>query len=101
MSAYCVKHEKICKKLKLVLDITKKLCYYNQAFFLCNAFNGVWLSLVERYVRDVEAAGSNPVTPTTKRLLKTMDIVFRSLFFLIGNCVVRRMYIECEALFFI
>ena len=22
----------------------------------------VWLSLVERYVRDVEAAGSNPVT---------------------------------------
>ena len=24
---------------------------------------GVWLSLVERYVRDVEAAGSNPVTP--------------------------------------
>ena len=25
---------------------------------------GVWLSLVERYVRDVEAAGSNPVTPT-------------------------------------
>ena len=25
---------------------------------------GVWLSLVERYVRDVEVAGSNPVTPT-------------------------------------
>ena len=25
--------------------------------------SGVWLSLVERYVRDVEAAGSNPVTP--------------------------------------
>ena len=24
---------------------------------------GVWLSLVERYVRDVEVAGSNPVTP--------------------------------------
>ena len=27
-------------------------------------FNEVWLSLVERYVRDVEAAGSNPVTST-------------------------------------
>ena len=27
-------------------------------------FIGVWLSLVERYVRDVEVAGSNPVTPT-------------------------------------
>ena len=29
--------------------------------------NGVWLSLVERYVRDVEAAGSNPVTPIFER----------------------------------
>ena len=28
--------------------------------------NGVWLSLVERCVRDAEAAGSNPVIPTTK-----------------------------------
>ena len=27
----------------------------------------VWLSLVERYVRDVEAVGSNPVTSTRKR----------------------------------
>ena len=26
-------------------------------------FTGVWLSLVERYVRDVEVVGSNPVTP--------------------------------------
>ena len=25
---------------------------------------GVWLSLVERFVRDEEVAGSNPVTPT-------------------------------------
>ena len=25
---------------------------------------GVWLSLVERYVRDVEVASSNLVTPT-------------------------------------
>ncbi len=27
---------------------------------------GAWLSLVERYVRDVEVAGSNPVAPTRK-----------------------------------
>ncbi len=27
----------------------------------------MWLSLVERYVRDVEVAGSNPVTPTGMR----------------------------------
>lgn len=26
--------------------------------------NGMWLSLVEHYVRDVGAAGSNPVIPT-------------------------------------
>ena len=26
----------------------------------------MWLSLVERYVRDVEVAGSNPVTPIKK-----------------------------------
>ena len=26
-------------------------------------FVGAWLSLVERYVRDVEVAGSNPVAP--------------------------------------
>lgn len=28
-------------------------------------YAGVWLSLVERLVRDQEVAGSNPVTPTT------------------------------------
>ena len=27
------------------------------------SYNGVWLSLVERYVRDVEVASSNLVTP--------------------------------------
>ncbi len=27
--------------------------------------DGVWLSLVERSVRDAEVAGSNPVTPIT------------------------------------
>ena len=32
----------------------------------------VWLSLVERYVRDVEAAGSNPVTSTTSVTLDTV-----------------------------
>ena len=28
--------------------------------------HGVWRSLVARFVRDEEAAGSNPVTPTTQ-----------------------------------
>lgn len=27
--------------------------------------DGLWLSLVERFVRDEEAAGSNPASPTT------------------------------------
>ena len=30
----------------------------------------VWLSLVERYVRDVEVAGSNPVTSTNQKVRK-------------------------------
>ena len=30
--------------------------------------NEVWLSLVEHYVRDVGAAGSNPVIPTKNGL---------------------------------
>ena len=29
--------------------------------------NGMWLSLVERCVRDAEVAGSNPVIPTNKK----------------------------------
>ena len=32
--------------------------------------HGLWLSLVERFVRDEEAAGSNPASPTTRHLLK-------------------------------
>ena len=31
-------------------------------------FIGVWLSLVERYVRDVEVASSNLVTPMFKEI---------------------------------
>jgi hypothetical protein len=40
-----------CKKITL--------CYNHLAV-------GVWLSLVERCVRDAEAVGSNPVTPIIK-----------------------------------
>lgn len=32
-----------------------------------NTCDGMWLSLVERFVRDEEAVGSNPVTPIPKR----------------------------------
>ena len=35
-----------------------------QRSFLSDIKYGVWLSLVERFVRDEEVAGSNPVTPT-------------------------------------
>lgn len=31
---------------------------------------GMWLSLVERCVRDAKAAGSNPVIPTKMKTLK-------------------------------
>ena len=40
-------------------------------------FSGMWLSLVEHYVRDVGAAGSNPVIPTTLNLSnQTVSEVF-------------------------
>ena len=38
---------------------------------------GAWLSLVERYVRDVEVAGSNPVAPT---ILYYGELIVGSLF---------------------
>ena len=38
---------------------------------------GVWLSLVERFVRDEEVAGSNPVTPTMIKI----SVPFSSFFF--------------------
>ena len=46
----------------------------------------MWLSLVERYVRDVEAAGSNPVTSTTRKPRHAIRVVevflFIDIFFL-------------------
>ena len=44
-------------------SLTKRRCYCIIFFVLI----GMWPSLVGRYVRDVEAAGSNPVIPTKKR----------------------------------
>lgn len=38
----------------------KELYYYSNIYIQF----GVWLRLVERYIRDVEAARSNRVTPT-------------------------------------
>ena len=32
--------------------------------------HGLWLSLVERFVRDEEAAGSNPASPTNLSLYR-------------------------------
>lgn len=40
---------------------------------------GAWLSLVERVVRDYEAAGSNPVTPTYKKLMQIEVITFTTI----------------------
>ena len=45
------------------IDFIYLLCY-----FIDVANNGVWLSLVERFVRDEEVACSNHVTPIMKEL---------------------------------
>ena len=64
-----------CKKLenRNFLFFFKKLLTIQKPYnIICLALsdvekinNEVWLSLVERCVRDAEAAGSNPVTSTT------------------------------------
>ena len=36
---------------------------------------GVWLSLVERSVRDREVAGSNPVIPTGRKALMMLGLL--------------------------
>ena len=52
---------------------------------------GVWLSLVEHYVRDVGAGGSNPLTPTNKKRLQ-------GLFLLVGACPPRESNLKnCES----
>ena len=61
--------------LKFLLKFFKKSvdkCYENEynnfcsrEIWLINKEIEAWLSLVERCVRDAEAAGSNPVTSTT------------------------------------
>jgi hypothetical protein len=37
----------------------------------------VWRSLVARFVRDEEAVGSNPATPTQKRLVADLQSTAR------------------------
>ena len=53
------------------VDLRFLLCYL---MFAAN--NGVWLSLVERFVRDEEVACSNHVTPTIKPLIRTIGGYF-------------------------
>ncbi len=55
-------------------DLSYNVCTLTKLIF------EVWLSLVERYVRDVEVAGSNPVTSTT--ILKKLCVIFYTHFFI-------------------
>jgi hypothetical protein len=53
---------------------------------------GVWRSLVARFVRDEEAAGSNPVTPT-KIIYRTKEHPLTRVFFAFwctGRCTARQ-----------
>ncbi len=42
-----------------------------QSVLLCHSNSDAWLSLVERCVRDAEAAGSNPVASILGRPVKS------------------------------
>ena len=49
---------------------------------------GVWLSLVERCVRDAEAEGSNPFTPTMRSVLIGSEYPIKdTLLFYALNCL--------------
>ncbi len=47
------------------VDICPNLVYHNTAILYFHT--EMWLSLVERCVRDAEAAGSNPVISTNRK----------------------------------
>ena len=57
----CSKSEENCF---LGLDNSASLWYYSLVRFPPIIINGMWLSLVERFVRDEEVACSNHVIPT-------------------------------------
>ena len=60
--------------MKFPLDFFVKRYYNSQVRFI-----GMWLSLVEHYVRDVGAAGSNPVIPTTSEQALLAPIFYASI----------------------
>ena len=49
----------------------------NRLLSYASGYVGVWRSLVACFVRDEEVAGSNPVTPTTKRLVSDGLAIWR------------------------
>ena len=48
--------------------LQKTLAFFSSIVYNSKSYFGVWRSLVSRLVRDQEAMGSNPVTPTRKKL---------------------------------
>ena len=64
---FFIEHRRNWQKVFLFLekDLTKK--EKSDILYRLEKNNEVWLSLVERYVRDVEAASSNLVTSTNRK----------------------------------
>ena len=62
-----------------MLEVAEVL-WYDSSCASSGTKSGVWLSLVERIVRDDEVAGSNPVTPITLSL-KTLFMPGSQTFF--------------------
>ena len=73
--------------MKKAVDKRGKVQYNNKAVENSNPHNGVWRSLVSRLVRDQEASGSNPDTPTKtgKFLLKLAGFYFCVLAFVFSG----------------
>ena len=59
--------------------------------------NGMWLSLVEHYVRDVGAAGSNPVIPTITSVLIGFKKFYENTRFLCRICFILLHRLLCQS----
>ena len=58
----------------LAKDLTKTTCF-NIIIWHETMYIEAWLSLVERCVRDAEAAGSNPVASTKKLITDNISVM--------------------------
>ena len=90
ISFYCINHT-----INIYYRVDKIITLWYYLIVAKQIADGVWLSLVERYVRDVEVASSNLVTPTY--LLISVWIV--TIYFILGHARIACFFITVYLVF--